>query len=85
MKFSAPEIIKMKLPSSRVYVVTELNSPWLTEPFYEFFYDWPHHTPCLALWGGSYQCVLLPLLSAACDSFTYRATHHTVSGTVFCF
>lgn len=53
MKFSAPEIIKMKLPSSRVYVVTELNSPWLTEPFYELFYDWPHHTPCLALWGGS--------------------------------
>ena len=35
MKFSAPEIIKTKLPTSRVYIVTELNYPWLTE----FFYD----------------------------------------------
>lgn len=84
MKFSAPEIIKMKLPTSRVYIVTELNYPWLTE----FFYDDGLITLHGWLYGAdlSHQCAfLLPLLSAACGSFTYRATHHTVSGTVFCF
>ena len=27
----------------------------------------------------------LPLLNAACGSFTYKATHRTVTGTVFYF
>lgn len=79
MKFSAPEIIEMNLPSSRVYIVTELNYPWLTESFYEFFYDFGLITLLVWLYGADLisalfccLCSVLPVTALPTGTLTIQ-------------